>query len=142
MNRSYSKIRHIQESNNRLEKRLLKEQNTPSISKEQQEILDEHVKKLKQSGYKVVDKIPLPDGDYDLSGAGYTCFLIKDRKDTGYVYVTTSGIRGSWLGRKINISGGELSNVLSNRPVSMAPQKTSDVYKILFNSSVVGQTVN
>jgi hypothetical protein len=29
MNRSYSKIRHIQESNNRLEKRMLSEQVTP-----------------------------------------------------------------------------------------------------------------
>jgi hypothetical protein len=30
MNRSYSKIRHIQESNNRLEKRVLTEQTKPS----------------------------------------------------------------------------------------------------------------
>ena len=53
MNRSFSKIRHIQESNLRLEKRMLSEQ-VNSTAEE----------RYAKSGYKEVTKINLPDGTY------------------------------------------------------------------------------
>ena len=84
MNRSYSKIRHIQEANQRLEKRLMLEQNELSG-------LDKYVNELIKEGYKVVPNFELVDGIYDLSGWANVCYLSKDGKDTGYVYVTTGG---------------------------------------------------
>ena len=112
MNRSYSKIRHIQESNQRLEKRLIVEQN--------EQFLDGQVKKLEEDGYKIVPKFNLADGEYDLSGAGYVCFISKDGKDTGFAYVTTGGIRGMWNGKKVQVVGGQIPKLMYG-----------EVYKIL-----------
>jgi hypothetical protein len=89
---------------------------------------DTHVKTLESKGYKVVDKISLPDGEYDLTGGGYICYLVKDNKDTGYAFVTTGGIRGPWDGHKVNVVGGKIEKV-----------RYGQVYKMLYNKSVVGQ---
>jgi len=122
MNRSFSKIRHIQEANSRLEKRLLNEQDNSRY--------DKQVDGLTQNGYQVTDKISLPDGEYDLSGMGYVCYLNKDKKNTGYAYVTTGGIRGSWAnaGTKVNVVGGKIPQV-----------EYGEVYKMLYNKSEVGK---
>jgi hypothetical protein len=120
MNRSYSKIRHIQEVNQRLEKRFIVEQNEQSFQKMIQPYLDDTVNSLIKQGYKVVPKFELADGDYDLTGAGYVCKLSKDGKDTGFVYVTTGGIRGLWDGNTVRVVGGQIPKILYG-----------EVYKIL-----------
>ena len=117
MNTSYSKIRHIREVNQRLEKSIIREQDTS--------FLDKQVDSLIQSGYKVVDKISLPDGEYDLSGSGYVCYLNKDNKDTGFVYVTTGGIRGMWQNKTVNVVGGKIQKLIYG-----------EVYKMLNNESI------
>ena len=89
--------------------------------------LDNKVNYLIQQGYKVVDKISLPDGEYNLLGWGYTCYLNKDNKNTGFVYVTTGGIRGSWEKQKVNVMGGKIQKVLMG-----------EVYKMLYNQTKVG----
>ena len=109
MNRRFSKIRHIQEANQRLEQRLILEQ--------KEQFLDGQVKYLETKGYKVVPKFDLADGEYDLSGMGYVCYILKDGKDTGFAYVTTGGIRGMWDGKKVQVVGGQIPN--------------GEVYKIL-----------
>ena len=53
MNKSFSKIRHIQEANLRLEKRMLNEQVKPTAEE-----------RYAKAGYKEVTKINLPDGTY------------------------------------------------------------------------------
>ena len=125
MNRSYSKIRHIQEANQNLEKRLLSEQDNPNRNA--------NVEGLIKNGYQLTDKISLPDGEYDLSGMGYVCYLNKDRKKTGYAYVTTSGIRGSWANAnaKVNVVGGKIPKL-----------EHGEVYKMLYNKSEVGNPMS
>jgi hypothetical protein len=123
MNKSYSKIRHIQEVNQKLENRLIVEQSeNPNAGN------DAKVQNLIKEGYKVVPKFNLPDGEYELSGWGYTCYVNKDGKNTGYAYVTTGGIRGSWSGKMINIVSGQIEKIMFG-----------DVYKILFNQTEVGK---
>ena len=112
MNRSFSKIRHIQEANQRLEQRLIGEQH--------EQFLDDRVKYLETQGYKVVPKFDLSDGEYDLSGSGYICYILKDGKNTGFAYVTTSGIRGMWDGQKVQVVGGQIPKLMYGQ-----------VYKIL-----------
>jgi hypothetical protein len=104
----------------RLVKKVINEQDDTSF-------YDNKVNSLINDGYKIVDKISLPDGTYNLSGWGYTCYLNKDGKDTGYVYVTKNGIRGSWSNSntKVNVVGGKIEKV--------------EVYKMLFNQSKAGQ---
>jgi hypothetical protein len=94
---------------------------------------DKKVAGLTQNGYRVTDKISLPDGEYDLSGMGYVCYLNKDKKNTGYAYVTTGGIRGSWAnsGAKVNVVGGKIPQV-----------EYGEVYKILYNKSEVGKPMS
>jgi hypothetical protein len=87
---------------------------------------DARVNSLIQDGYSVVDKISLPDGEYDLTGAGYICYLNKDGKNTGYAYVTTGGIRGMWDKQKVRVVGGKIPNLMYG-----------EVYKMLFNKSKV-----
>jgi hypothetical protein len=99
----------------------VKEQNDTSF-------VDKQVNGLIQQGYKVVDKISLPDGEYDLSGFGYVCYLNKDNKNTGYSYVTTGGIRGSWVNQKVNVISGKIQKV-----------SMGEVYKMLYNQTKVGQ---
>ena len=107
----------------RLVKRVINEQSeNPNAGN------DAKVQNLINAGYKVVPKFNLPDGEYELSGFGYTCYVNKDGKNTGYAYVTTGGIRGSWSGKMINIVSGQIEKIMYG-----------DVYKILFNQTKVGQ---
>ena len=105
MNRSYSKIRHIQESNERLEKRMLSEQNTDNrkvyLSKGYVDVTD---------GFnKDTYALQIADGPYECDGSGYSFrILTKDNKDTGYVVVIRSGVRGMITG-PITVSNNGLS---------------------------------
>ena len=93
MNRSYSKIRHIQESNERLEKRMLSEQNTDNrkvylsyLSKGYVDVTD---------GFPETYALQIADGPYECNGSGFSFRIVtNDNKDTGYVVVISSGIRG------------------------------------------------
>ena len=89
--------------------------------------LDEHyVKKFKEQGFKEVPKLNLTDGDYLKGGGGYSIQLYgSDKKHTGHVLVTKSGIRGMWMGQPIKVEQGTTPSV--------------EVYKILFNKDVVGK---
>ncbi len=91
MNRSYSKIRHMQESNERLEKRMLSEQNTDNrkvyLSKGYVDVTDG----FNNETYA----LQIADGPYKCDGSGYSFRIVtNDNKDTGYVVVISSGIRG------------------------------------------------
>ena len=103
MNKSYSKIRHIQETNQRLEKRLLSEQDVPVSGQtpEQKGVeTNRHVINLLNDGYKEVPKADLPDGQYSKKGAGYIINIFNQdgKTDTGYRFVMTFGIRGLYNG--------------------------------------------
>ena len=95
MNRSYSKIRHIQESNERLEKRMLSEQN-----------IDNRKVYLSKGYVDVTDgfnnetyALQIVDGPYECNGSGYSFRIVtNDNKDTGYVVVISSGVRGMITG--------------------------------------------
>jgi hypothetical protein len=89
---------------------------------------DEHTKFLEgyvanviKDGYKQVNKISLPDGEYKKQGSGYQVDLYdRDGKTfTGYVIVTTSGIRGAWNNQPENVTNGTIG----------------DAYKIFFKDS-------
>ena len=85
MNRSYSKIRHIQESNLRLEGRLLNEQVTGETQ----------------------SKINLANGNYIGDGSGYVYQILDLNKiKTGYSVKATKGIRGYKGDDKVTISDG------------------------------------
>ena len=103
---------------------LNEQESQPEVS----EYLEKKVNELINEGYKVVDKISLPDGEYSLTGWGYNCYLNKDNKKTGYAYITRGGIRGSWAqgeNNMVDVVGGKIEN--------------SKVYKMLYNESKVGQ---
>ena len=121
MNKSYSKIRHIQESNVKLEKRLLKEQDENKSEQKVQELL--------KSGYKVVDKINLPDGSYKLTGSVNSAYILDSEKQTGYVVVVNYGIRGSFDNQVLEIKDGLVNE----------KRFWYGVYKILYNESTKGQ---
>lgn len=89
MNRSYSKIRHIQESNQRLERRLLNEQLTG----------------VTQSA--PLTKIGLSNGNYIGDGSGYEYEILDlNKAKTGYSVKATKGIRGYKGDDKVTISDG------------------------------------
>ena len=98
MNRSYSKIRHIQESNLRLEKRMLSEQSPNSGGAPPNGVswYDETKQKYLKLGYKEVNTITLPPGLYTQILSGNHINVSKeDGSDTGYVMLLQSGgIRG------------------------------------------------
>ena len=105
MNRSYSKIRHIQESNERLEKRMLSEQNTDNrkvyLSKGYVDVTDG----FNNETYA----LQIADGPYKCDGSGYSFRIVtNDNKDTGYVVVISSGVRGMITG-PITVSDNGLS---------------------------------
>ena len=108
MNRSFSKIRHIQEANLRLEKRMLSEQVKPT---------DEE--RYTKAGYKEVTKINLPDGTYignpdvsvdtkhkeNLNYAG-DIHIYNNNQRTGYVIKFNNPSRSGHKNEEINIRGG------------------------------------
>ena len=131
MNRSYNKIRHIQEANQRLEKRLLSEQDVPVSGQtpEQKGVeTNRHVINLLNDGYKEVPKADLPDGQYSKKGGGYIINIFNQdgKTDTGYRFVMTFGIRGLYNGEPIRIIGGTI-------PISdTAKESGMGIYKILY----------
>ena len=108
MNRSYSKIRHIQEANSRLEKRLLNEQYYPTAEE-----------RYAKAGYKEVTKINLPDGIYisnpdgsettrsqeNLNSVG-DIHIYNNNQRTGYVINFNNPSRSGHKNVDINIRGG------------------------------------
>ena len=88
------------------------------ILNEQDDFLEKsYVNPKIEDGYKVVDKINLPDMTYTKGGSGYGVEVLDNEgNDTGYYVVVNNGIRGFWSG-DLKISGGKPS---------------LDVYKILF----------
>ena len=101
MNRSYSKIRHMQESNERLEKRMLSEQNTDNrkvyLSKGYVDVTDG----FNNETYA----LQIADGPYKCDGSGYSFRIVtNDNKDTGYVVVISNGIRGRMITGPITVS--------------------------------------
>ena len=108
MNRSFSKIRHIQESNLRLEKRMLSEQ-VNSTAEE----------RYAKSGYKEVTKINLPDGTYIANPDGSATInsqenlnnvgdihIYNNNQRTGYVINFNNPSRSGHKNEEINIRGG------------------------------------
>ena len=91
------------------------------INEQNNEFLDGQVKNFETQGYKVVPKFELADGEYNIEGAGYVCYIMKDGKDSGFVYVTTGGIRGMWDGKKVKVVGGQIPKL-----------EYGEVYKILY----------
>ncbi len=101
----------------KLKRELIEESNKRLLGEQHDDFLDKRVKLLVDDGYKIVDKIDLPDDTYTKGGGGYIV-EIKDinGKDTGYAGITNSGIRGAYKG-KFEIKGGK---------------PHLDVYKIMF----------
>ena len=95
-------------------KPLIKEQDDDKF-------LEGHVANVTKDGYKQVNKISLPNGEYKKQGSGYQVNLYdSDGKTfTGYVIVTTSGIRGAWNNQPENVTNGTIR----------------DAYKIFFKDS-------
>ena len=120
-------IRLTESDLTRLVKRVIKEQ------KDNSSYLDNnYVIELKQSGFKEVPKVELPDGTYMKGGGGYRIELYgSDKKHTGYVLVTRDGIRGIWQGQPIEIVNGTIAPEPYRGPI--------EVYKTLFNKDVVGE---
>ena len=108
MNKSFSKIRHIQEANLRLEKRMLNEQVKPTAEE-----------RYAKAGYKEVTKINLPDGTYianpdvsvdtnhkeNLNYAG-DIHIYNNNQRTGYVINFNKPSRSGHKNEEINIRGG------------------------------------
>ena len=104
----------------KLVKRVIEEQGVPSDP-----VIDEYiVKKYLDRGYKIVNELSLPDGEYDVSGSGSVLHLSKDGKETGYCVISTSGIRGPWQNTKVTVTNKtvQLPNIISR----------GKVYRILF----------
>jgi len=148
MNRSYSKIRHIQESNNRLEKRLLGEQESDPkqnyLSKGYIDVTDG----FKKKSYS----LQIPDGTYKCDGMGYSFKIItNDGKDTGYVVTMMFGVRGmitgpltvSNNGTNVSVDFGDFNRIAESilyneklnqvRKVIKEQEVSSDVDKYIVN---------
>jgi len=77
-----------------------------------------YIAPLIQDGYKEVPEINLPDGEYDMGGGGYRIEINQGDTPTGYVLVTSNGIRGMYSG-----------------PITVSGKKTDrNVYKILYKN--------
>jgi hypothetical protein len=91
MSKSYSKIRHIQETNQRLEKRLLGEQQVDR----KQNYLSKGYIDVTDGFKKKTYSLQIPDGTYKCDGIGYSFKIVtNDGKDTGYVVTMMIGVRG------------------------------------------------
>lgn len=69
------------------------------------------VKRYLDSGYTKVDVINLPDGEYKKYGGGHSINVHGDSGPTGYVILTTWGIKGMWGGNPITIASGTFSDI-------------------------------
>jgi hypothetical protein len=91
----------MQESNERLEKRMLSEQNTDNrkvyLSKGYVDVTDG----FNNETYA----LQIADGPYKCDGSGYSFRIVtNDNKDTGYVVVISNGIRGRMITGPITVS--------------------------------------
>ena len=90
MNRSYSKIRHIQESNQKLERRIMSEQQTVEITHADSQLVDKVFDDIKtaMSGLGT-DEDGILSALYKLqpntSGAGWEANVAQKRKDYEYL---------------------------------------------------------
>ena len=134
MNKSYSKIRHMQESNQRLEKRLLGEQ-----------VLDPKKDYLTKGYIDVTDgfkkgsyPLQIADGTYKCDGMGYSFKIVtNDGKDTGYVVTMMIGVRGmisgpltvSNNGTSVSVDFGDFDriaeSILYNEKLNQVKVKTN-----------------
>ena len=93
-------------------KNILLEQEDKNIDPEIKRVI-----KYQKKGYKVVDKIDLPDGVYWPYGGGYEYDLwdINTAEDTGYVIITSYGLKGSYdhirYGSKKDVKNGKPAGV-------------------------------
>ena len=95
---------------------LISEQNTEFLE-------NSYIKPLTDKGYIEVDTINLPDGTYLKRGGGYRIDIQnKDGGATGYMVVTTGGIRGMHSGT-IEIKGNNLPGDIR-------------MYKIMYNEDL------
>lgn len=92
MNKSYSKIRHIQEANERLEKRLMNEQSTQTVTKTHanSQLVDKVFADIKSAmSGPGTDEDKLLRTLYSLapntSGAGWNANVAQKRKDYEYL---------------------------------------------------------
>lgn len=115
---------------------LISEQNTEFLE-------NSYIKPLTDKGYIEVDTINLPDGTYQKRGGGYRIDIQnKDGGATGYMVVTTGGIRGMHSGT-IEIKGNNLPGdirmykIMYNEDLKKEPPKVGgkfDKVKLLFKA--------
>ena len=129
MNRSYSKIRHIRESNTLLESRIVVKTDLGLIKEGD---IDDYLAK----GYKDITSwffstegvVYIPDGEYKGDGSGYMeTVMTTNGVDTGYVFIYDSGVRGLRNSKiMIQQNGGSIG---SNGP--------GEITKILLNELIL-----
>ena len=129
MNRSYSKIRHIRESNTLLESRIVVKTDLGLIKEDN---IDDYLAK----GYKDITSwffstegvVYIPDGEYKGDGSGYMeTVMTTNGVDTGYVFIYDSGVRGLRNSKiMIQQNGGSIG---SNGP--------GEITKILLNEQIL-----
>ena len=133
MNRSYSKIRHIRESNTLLESRIVVKTDLGLIKEGD---IDDYLAK----GYKDITSwffstegvVYIPDGEYKGDGSGYMeTVMTTNGVDTGYVFIYDSGVRGLRNSKiMIQQNGGSIG---SNGP--------GEITKILLNEQILQKSV-
>ena len=129
MNRSYSKIRHIRESNTLLESRIVVKTDLGLIKEGD---IDDYLAK----GYKDITSwffstegvVYIPDGEYKGDGSGYMeTVMTTNGVDTGYVFIYDSGVRGLRNSKiMIQQNGG-----------SIGSNGTGEITKILLNELIL-----
>ena len=91
--------------------------------------------RYKQEGYIEVPKMDLPAGTYLRGGSGNAVVLFdSNKKNTGYILLMKSGIRGPYKGSPMELDG---TPWYPDTPDT--PEEDGGLYKILFNKKVVGQ---
>ena len=129
MNRSYSKIRHIRESNTLLESRIVVKTDLGLIKEDN---IDDYLAK----GYKDITPwffstegvVYIPDGEYKGDGSGdMETVMTTNGVDTGYVFIYASVVRGL-RNSKITVqqNGGTIGS-----------NGTGEITKILLNEQIL-----
>jgi hypothetical protein len=108
MSRYTSKLQSIQEANQRLERRILNEQESTDPNDWYK---THHLEPKIKEGFKEVDKVSLSDGKYIGKGSG-SGFDINDSENnfTGYHIITSKVIRGPESNDAVTIINGEVSS--------------------------------